>query len=67
MKIFTQTSNQAYDRHTYDVLLTSGKKISFNFWEEVQEFWFLNYQRPDYLNTIIVKDKKKQRSSGFSQ
>ena len=67
MKIFTQTCNKPYDRHTYEILLNSGKKVSFNFWEEVQEFWFLNSQRPDYLNTIIVKDKKTRKSSGFSQ
>lgn len=66
MEIFKQTCSKPYNRHTYDVLLKSGKKISFNFWEEVQEFWFLNCQIPDYLDTVIVKDKKNQKSSGFS-
>lgn len=65
MKIFEQTSAEPYDRHTYEVVLKSGKKISFSFWQQVQEFWFLNSQRPDYLDTVIVKDKKNLKSTGF--
>lgn len=65
MKVFEQTSAEPYNRHTYEIVLKSGKKISFSFWEQVQEFWFLNSQMPDYLDTVIVKDKKNLKSSGF--
>lgn len=67
MKTFQQTSDRSYDRHTYEVLLKNGKKVSFSFWEQVQEFWFLNCQMPDYLDRVIVKDKKNQKSSGFGK
>lgn len=65
MEIFEQTSSEPYDRHTYEVVLKSGKKISFPFWQQVQEFWFLNSQMPDYLDSVIVKDKKNLKSTGF--
>lgn len=65
MHTFQQTCDKPYDRHTYEVVLTSGKKLSFSFWEQVQEFWFMNSQMPDYLDRIIVKDKKNPKSTGF--
>lgn len=66
MEYFRQTCDKLYDHHTYELHLKSGKKLSFNFWEEVQEYWFLHSQMPDYLDKVIVKDKKKRKSSGFS-
>lgn len=61
---FSQTSTEPYDRHTYEVVLKSGKKVKFDYYEQVQEYWFLHNQLPDYLDTIIVKDRKKKK--GFS-
>ena len=56
---FTQSSHDPYDRHDYEINLTSGKKVKFDNWEDTWMYWYQNYQIPDFLNFIIVKDKKK--------
>lgn len=56
---FTQTSFDPYDRHDYEVVLKSGKKILFNNWEETQRYWFINCQIPDFLDYVEVKFKGK--------
>jgi hypothetical protein len=70
-QMFTCTSDDLYDRHTYEVVLKSGKNQFFEHWEDVQKYWFQNNQIPDFLNYVIVKDKKKTKEkvkgSGFSQ
>lgn len=60
---FTCTSNAPYDRHTYEVVLKTGKKKSFEHWEDAQHYWFSRYQISDYLDYIVAKDKTK----GFGQ
>lgn len=65
--IFKQTSDQLYDRHDYEVLLKSGKKVFFDNWEDTLKYWWQNYQVPDFLDIIIVKDKQKVKSKGFAQ
>lgn len=64
LKIFAETSSEPYDRHTYEVVLKTGKRLKFEYYEQVQEYWFHYSEMPDYLDTVIVKDKKK--SKGFS-
>ena len=64
---FTQSSHDLYDRHDYEINLTSGKKVKFDNWEDTWMYWYQNYQIPDFLDFIIVKDKKKVKSKGFSQ
>jgi len=58
LKVFQQTSDKSYDRHTYDLVLTNGKIIKFNYYDDVKKYWFENSQIPDYLSHILVKDKK---------
>ena len=67
MTTFSQTSDVPYDRHSYEVILKNGKKVFFEHWEEAQVYWWQNCQIPDFLDLIIVKDKKRKTSKGFCQ
>ena len=61
LKIFRQTSNEPYDRHTYEIVLKSKKRLKFSHYEQVQEYWFQHCGIPDYLDFIVVKDKKLKK------
>ena len=65
-KTFKVTSEAPYDRHDYEVVLKNNKKVFFDNWEDTQVYWYQNWQIPDFLDVIIVKDKKKVKSKGFS-
>jgi hypothetical protein len=62
---FSCTSDAPYDRHNYEIVLKSGKKVFFENWEDVQGYWFVHAQIPDFLDLINVIDKKKSKSKGF--
>ena len=62
---FTCTSDLPYDRHNYEVVLKNGKKQFFDNWEDTQRYWWSNSQIPDFLDLIIVKDKKTIKTKGF--
>ena len=63
---FKVTSEAPYDKHNYEVVLKNNKKVFFDNWEDTQEYWWANCQMPDFLDVIIIKDKKKVKSKGFS-
>ena len=63
---FKVTSEVPYDRHNYEILLKNEKKVFFDNWEDTMVYWYQNSQIPDFLDVIIVKDKKKVKSKGFS-
>ena len=69
MEVFQQTSDVPYDRHNYEIALRTGKTVFFDDWADVQGYWFIHNQIPDYLNFITVLDKKKGKelvkSRGF--
>ena len=58
-QLFTCTSDAPYDRHHYEVVLKSCKKVFFTNWEDTQAYWFVHSQIPDFLNDITILDKKK--------
>jgi hypothetical protein len=66
---FSQTSNEPYNRHNYRLRLKSGKILNFDDYEDVQAYWFIHSQIPDYLDLIEVLDKQKSKekvkSKGF--
>jgi hypothetical protein len=64
---FSCTSDDPYDRHNYEVVLKSNKKVLFDNWLDTQQYWFTHCQIPDFLDFIIVKDKQKVKSKGFTQ
>ena len=39
MTVFTCTSTEPYDRHDYQILLKTGKKIKFTDWGTTMQFW----------------------------
>jgi hypothetical protein len=66
-QLFTCTSDAPYDKHDYEVVLKSKKKVFFDNWEDTQVYWYQNSQIPDFLDVIIIKDKQKVKSKGFAQ
>jgi hypothetical protein len=70
-QIFSCTSADPYDRHTYEIVLKNGKNKIFEHWEDAQGYWFQNTHIPDFLDLVIVKDKKKSKEkvkgAGFAQ
>ena len=37
---FTQRSDEPYDRHTYELVLPSGKTLVFQDYEHLRSIWF---------------------------
>ena len=58
---FTCTSDVPYDRHTYEIVLKNGKNKFFDHWEDAQRYWFENSRMPNFLDLIIVRDKKPNK------
>lgn len=67
MEVFLQTSDAPYDRHNYELVLKSGKTVFFDDWTDVQGYWFVHQQIPDYLDYVNALDKlkKKSKAVGF--
>ena len=61
MEVFSQTSDVPYDRHNYELVLKNGKTVFFDDWTDVQGYWFVHNQIPDYLDFINVLDKSKRK------
>lgn len=61
-EFFKQTSDAPYSRHNYEILLKTGKTVFFENWEDVQGYWFVHNQIPDYLDYVNVLDKSKKKS-----
>ena len=61
-EVFQQTSDTPYNRHNYELVLKSGKTVFFDDWTDVQGYWFVHQQIPDYLDYIKVLDKPKKKS-----
>jgi hypothetical protein len=64
---FTLTSFEPYDRHNYEVVLKNGKKVFFENWEDIQRYWFVNSEIPDFLDYVVIKDKRKVKGGGFGK
>lgn len=62
MKTFKQTCDKPYDRHDYKLILSDGKELLFDNYEDVQVTWFQTAQQ--FLSHVEVLDKKLQ-SKGF--
>ena len=61
MEVFQQTSDSPYNRHNYELILKNGKTVFFDDWTDVQGYWFVHQQIPDYLDFINVLDKSKRK------
>lgn len=60
-KIFQQTSDKSYDRHSYEIVLKNRKKVKFEYYDEAREYWFHHSSMLNYLDYIEVKDKKNKK------
>jgi hypothetical protein len=59
---FKQTSDKPYDRHNYKLVLSNGKEVIFEDYEDVQVTWF---QTPhQFLSHIEILDKTEPK--GFA-
>ena len=61
-RYFTQTSDGSYDRHSYRIVLTNGKSITVDDYEQMRAMWF-QYESK-YLSHVEVIDVKS--SKGFA-
>lgn len=62
VKTFKQTSNEPYIRHHYKLVLTDGREVIFDNYEDVQVTWFQTAGQ--FLSHIEVLDIK-EKSKGF--
>ena len=46
-RYFSQTSNEPYDRHYYQIVCRT-KSFVVESWEEVQEYWWNNCHSPSF-------------------
>ena len=63
---FAQTSDKLYDRHHYKIVCNT-KSFVVESWNEVQEWWWNNYNLPtfDAVVHVLDKPKSKKQSKGF--
>lgn len=63
---FTQTSEEPYERHNYEIVRKSNKKIVFDNWQDALQYWFTYSQDTDELEFVTVLDKKQNKpTKGF--
>jgi len=53
MEIFTATSPESYDRHTYKIVMKNGKAIAFDDYKVASYHW---YQYREHASHIEVLD-----------
>lgn len=58
LKTFKQTSDEPYIRHHYKLVLTDGREVIFDNYEDVQVTWFQTAGQ--FLSHIEVLDIKQK-------
>lgn len=61
--IFTQTSDIPYDKYDYQVVHNNYKKVVFDNYYDMSQYWFVNSKNLNYVNIL----NKKSKSKGFKQ
>jgi len=63
---FTQTSDGLYDRHFYRVVLTDGRSVMLEDYEQVRAFWF-EYESKllSHVEVIDACQYDQKTSKGF--
>ena len=66
LTVFSQTSDEPYDRHDYELVMKSGKKIKVGDYETARMLWW-NYCGSGGCSHIDVVDpiQKKKGGKGF--
>lgn len=63
---FTQTSNESYDRHRYELVFVNGQSEQYDSWESVRGRWFeVSPKLVSHVNVLDLKQKKKKFNGGF--
>tara|TARA_Y100000015_G_C2333694_1_gene62490 strand:- start:96 stop:305 length:210 start_codon:yes stop_codon:yes gene_type:complete len=68
MVYFEQTSDEPYDRHSYELEFNSGKQsITFEDYEHLRAYWFecVRNWGDCKVNVLDRKQKKKKTNGGF--
>lgn len=52
---FTQTSDLLYDNHAYQVIHNNNKKVVFNNYYDMQQYW---YENSNFLSCVNILNKK---------
>ena len=67
METFTQTSNEPYDRHHYELHFTDNKTLVFDDYERMRSHWFqwVATGRLSHVEVLDIKPKKK-KGKGFN-
>ena len=64
-RYFNQTSDAPYDRHHYKIVC-ENKSTVVQSWQEVQEWWWNNYNSLNFNAVVHVLDISKKKSKGFA-
>tara|TARA_Y100000996_G_C22395869_1_gene591143 strand:- start:560 stop:799 length:240 start_codon:yes stop_codon:yes gene_type:complete len=67
-RYFTQTSNELYDRHHYQLVFGDGQKsIVFEDYEQLRAYWFQCVHKLRNCKVNVIEPKKaKKKSGGFA-
>ena len=58
---FNVSSEDPYDRHSYELVAPDGSKVQFDAWESLQRVWFEKIRNwGGYTVTVLDKSKKKK-------
>ena len=64
-EFFEQTSDEPYDRHTYQLFLTNGETMDVDDWMTVSAAWFqLPAMFTDHIE-VLDRPKPKSKPIGF--
>ena len=64
-RYFSVTSDKEYDRHHYKIVSSSKTTFIVKSWQEVQEWWWNNYNSLNFDAVVVVLDKPKSKPKGF--
>ena len=64
-RYFSVTSDKEYDRHHYKIVSSSKTTFIVESWQEVQEWWWNNYNSLNFDAVVVVLDKPRKKSKGF--
>ena len=62
VEVFTSTSNEPYDSHSYRVIYATGKAVEVGSYDEAQHLWY-GSPRPKVIE-VMSKPKAKSRTTG---
>jgi hypothetical protein len=67
-RVFTQTSEEPYDRHDYKLTTADGRSFIFDNYEDLRAAWFQNSAMlsGSTVQVLDIKKQKKKSKGGFA-